>query len=319
MTGWNDRIANALMAYRDQITDGPPRNQLMAMRPKTLSDPTATANFLGEKALDKDWSAVALARQMVDDGASPDEIWQATGQRGQPQWFDQGRWWHEAMGTPAADYRQPLPKGDMTDRRRLGDVLPGDKAQDAYPWLSDVPVTHTYSDKQAYGLFQPRTGQIETTLHHQYSPPERQTDTLLHEQQHAIDVREGLPLPTQNVPYSERRLERRAINAAARRFYLNDEDRKTIPPYQTEDAAVRKEWDAAAFPHSGAPNYAAAEQALGDRPLPPQPQQDVNLPPLPWMPRTPPFVDLSPEQWREMARRQEREKVQQIIKKYWPW
>lgn len=68
--------------------------------------------------------------------------------------------------------------------------------------------------------------------------------TLSHEMQHQIDHEEGgrdtrKATADSKRPYYDQRGERRAYNAAYRDVYLTPEQKRRIPPWMTEEEAVR--------------------------------------------------------------------------------
>lgn len=211
--------------------------------------PAASAHFAGEKAEGVNRADLERAKQMKAAGKSDDEIWDATG-----FWYDAGRWNWELGGRS--------PQDERVDDVNRGWEGPSDKAVNddetfkAYPDLSKQKI----SLKSSKGGISDRnwvayTGVASkpTDIFVNASRGDFNKQTLYHEQQHSIDGIEsdGKASYDGAQPWDQRRLERRAENATARRMYLTEAERKATPPWVTEAAAMA--WGRMNFTESARP------------------------------------------------------------------
>lgn len=207
-------------------------------RRKLLSDPTATALFLGEDSHGADLGKLDAAKAMAARGSDPESIWRSTG------WFDQhGRWSYEIDDNPSS-----LKNTTDTGKRRarpMGHVLRHDELYARVPDASRVPVSIAPDvNMGAFGMYDPDGGAlggigIEPPRMAPKGLPFR--STAWHELQHFLDRGIDFPKPPlmeEKEQWIRSASERRANNADFRNR-LSPAERAHRSPFNTEDEMMR--------------------------------------------------------------------------------
>jgi hypothetical protein len=155
--------------------------------------------FGGVMAKTADKEALKLAQKMAEDGASRDEIWQATG------WFKgkDGKWRFEIPdeGSTIGDKALSELSGDTgasgATQRRASGVLWHSPLYEAYPELRGIDIDARYNNelKGSRGRYSYPDGNggrpaVMTETNALYGP-QGTHGVLLHELQHAVQDREG--------------------------------------------------------------------------------------------------------------------------------
>lgn len=148
--------------------------------------PNTLGMFGGEMAKTADRAALATAKQMAEQGASRDTIWDATG------WFKgtDGKWRFEIDDS-----------GARLSGSRAGsaeEVLPHGGLYDAYPNMRDMYVQVDDYSTTPRGQYTPHESRehldmfdIDEMASVNATSPDLQRQVLLHELQHAVQRREG--------------------------------------------------------------------------------------------------------------------------------
>ncbi|QEL64791.1 hypothetical protein OTERR_13150 [Oryzomicrobium terrae] len=158
-------------------------------------------SFAGRKAQGADLHALNTAQQRLARGEDAEAVRQATGwHRGAD-----GKWRFEISDHQASIAVGGLTAGDVIDLARVvamadgrnqvavGDVLAHDRLFAAYPHLADIPVSVMPSGERSTAKLRNRGGKL--TLEVKAGVPRAELPSvLMHELQHAIQLKEGFAL-----------------------------------------------------------------------------------------------------------------------------
>ena len=156
------------------------------------------ASFIGSVA--KTWSkgAEALAKKMADEGASRDDIWQATGQMGSPTFKDvDGKWKQEIsdQGVSFKDaYTKTLGNGITIGESKASSLGAGVNSDilNAYPEMQAYPLGAVWSDNpQAASNWGGSFGKSRKDISASGMTEKDALSTVMHESQHGIQELEG--------------------------------------------------------------------------------------------------------------------------------
>jgi hypothetical protein len=156
-----------------------------AMREAVLSQGQPLYSMAGPRATTADTTALDRARQMKSEGASRDDVWRETG------WWEivPGQWAFE-IDDSKVDLKMPDPDSQaaQTGNFTVQDIVDAPEIFQAYPEIADIPVV--YKEGIIAGLNTENAAnpviEIGSSL-----PMNRAASVILHEMQHAIQVREG--------------------------------------------------------------------------------------------------------------------------------
>jgi len=203
----------------------------------------AHALFAGENAKTANKEALALAKSMQNDGKSRDEIRNATG-----WWFEDGRWNFET----GSNARSIQGSDEMQSGKpfKMGDAMLNEDAYAAYPDLENQTIARG-NLRNAVGVVQrPAGGFPQMTISNTpemldyFGSDGARLLALSHETQHQVDHEEDgrntrRASADSKQPYYAQRGERRAYNAAYRDVTMTPDQKRRVPPWVTEEDAVR--------------------------------------------------------------------------------
>ena len=158
-----------------------------------MASDDSEASFIGTAAKTWNKGAEALAKKMTDDGASRDEIWQATGAMGAPTFKDvDGKWKQEIsdeISVPSKPYRMLAQSGENQALYEplLKDYVKNDSVFSAYPDLNEVQIRAQGDGGSYIRKDGPNSEIVRAEADYGYKTP----SILGHEMQHAIQEREG--------------------------------------------------------------------------------------------------------------------------------
>lgn len=199
---------------------------------------TRMAMFGGEGAANIDLDRLGTAKQMHSSGSSREEIWDKTG-----FWQDGGKWNFEFSPDGTPKVVRPS-DGELAKGVPFSGIMDFPELRGAYPSASSVTVRSVPRSKmagadteaQVVGDGKSQSVQLPTDYLVGRNFPSRQVQ--LHEGQHAIDNIEGFGREDGRLPWPQRRMERRAENAAQRDLLMTPEERRKYPPWSTEGIAM---------------------------------------------------------------------------------
>jgi len=160
-----------------------------------LTPEEAEASFIGQAAKTFSKEALGLAKKMTDEGASRDEIWQATGQMGSPTFKDVDGRWKQEISNDRALLNTAAGNNIVSDfpSAKQSDFIKDEGLYAAYPDLKDLEMGYTPEGEAAYISLGNGRGQVLQNIRDMQSPEDvnRNLSNNLHEVQHAIQEGEG--------------------------------------------------------------------------------------------------------------------------------
>lgn len=229
-------------------------------RPPT-DDLTTPVLFAGPTAKGADLDALARAQEMQASGADRRDILDQTG------WFkDRDGWSFEVSSPEGPQFQRP----ELSAKQRsvpLSSVSRDPVVDAAYPGLGDIRVIGGGGSVLGPGdaaMYLPKSGRpapyVAYDQRNAFSP--RANYFMQHEKQHAVDDAEGRLIPSmqadQSLPWEQKRSEMRAINGAYRDVYMTPEQRRAVPPWDSEREALEKMHPQYAGKGSATPSLGAA-------------------------------------------------------------
>lgn len=169
------------------------RGGLPAQLLQDLAHGSRSKIFIGPESKVWDKDAAFLAFKMEKKGATPQEIWQATGTVKGPD----GQWRQEISDKLSSYDPEALSELRALDdfnylehTQPLGGTLEHKELYKAYPDIGDMPVHFAPEENMrgAYAAYSPKHDRMTLS---QSLAPEKARSSALHETQHAIQEREG--------------------------------------------------------------------------------------------------------------------------------
>lgn len=199
---------------------------------KGLTNPDTLGIFAGAGALTADQNKLALAQRMKKEGATPADIWDATG------WFQGAdkKWRFEIDDSKMTVRPDAARRGYDT---KLGDIVDHPEFFAAYPSARDIRMSWGEPPGRG-GYTQPAfRGDHERISLSQFDKPEVHRSIGLHEMQHAVQERENFARGGNTHMFTQQDDAKLARDALSWRKEL-DRTSAELPPQAREEAVLQQ-------------------------------------------------------------------------------